>query len=94
MEYEQFGDVVEYDDNLNKTMRIKLMADVGGKTAYLDLKNRTGEDYQLHYIQFFMDDGYQETPLEQSPEEAKAFVVDILKKVGLGNWKVDSCAKI
>ncbi len=94
MAYEKYSDVVEGDAELNQTLRMKLMAQLDGKEAYLDVKNRTEEDYQLHNLRFWVDNAYQSMPLDQSPEEAAAMVQETLQAMGLEQWVLDSCQSI
>ncbi len=94
LDYEPFAYAVEDDSRYEGTQRIKLTAEVDGYTATLDVKNRTQEDYQLHTLEFALENAYQQTPLEESPVDAELLAHPQLEEVGLGNWRLDSCEPV
>ena len=78
------------EDELNEEIRV--YSEIDGNTAYVDCVSRTKEDFVLNWFRFWIEDSYQEEQMQETPEEAQAFVMEQLKEMGLSDrWVVKSC---
>ena len=71
---------------------IRVYSQVDGKTAFVDCVSTTKESFILNWFRFWVEDGYQEEQLQETPEEAEAIVKDQLQKMGLADrWTIRVC---
>ena len=80
------------DDSEKLNEEIKVFSDIDGKTAFVDCTTTVKENFILNWFRFWIEDGYQEEELKESPGEAENYVRNKLWKLGLGDkWIITSC---
>ena len=71
---------------------IRVYSQIDGRTAFVNCVSTTKESFILNWFRFWVEDGYQEEQLKETPEEAQSIVMDQLQKMGLADrWTIKSC---
>lgn len=85
----------EEEQELDKTQKLKIEADIGNSIYEIWATNRQADDFMRQSIWFTIpDENYEWEYLSYSEESAKVLVQDTLEALGMNNWKIYSCTPI
>ena len=87
-EYSEIVSVYE-PDPYYVNQEIKVTADVEGKTAYADCQTCLRDDFILNSYEFWVQNGYQEDPLQETEDYVENYINEKLDELGFSErWRI------